>query len=325
MNALVGAAIQGGVSLIGGLLGQSSARDRERAEKEALRGLNRSNMELTAEMNRQVRARADAAARTPVVTTNFSEGHDNTQGGVDMDAFLAASARGGFNPLTFLRSGALGLFGTTRRQTGEYSWSRTTGERAMEAALAGQYIPTLVSDFPTTQVPGTGEIIGNALSAGAGTYLDWMASDKANAAAMERQLASQAQRGGAGALSLGARAPGVSYGSATRSGGSGALAKSFSQSSGPVKGNKLVLHNLPDLSLPHGPEGSNIASNALGELGEFGVAADTLISNARNRYHGLLDRLNLSNPMAAGARHSRSGKGARIGPSSKYNRAFRGR
>lgn len=132
---MLGALISGGLSALSGLFGRS------RAKKENAEAQRRADA-----MNADVRARAEAAAKIPVVTTSESSNS------VDMDGFMAAARDHGFNPLTFLRSGALSLF-TSSKETNSVS-----GSMNMEAALAGQYVPQLSS------VPSVGEIVTGGLS-----------------------------------------------------------------------------------------------------------------------------------------------------------------
>lgn len=195
--------ISGGVSLISGLLGRSSAKKQAAKEEAAIREANNAASENAAKMNKEARARAEAAALVPVQTQSahdevrtsatdttsggFSKSKGFTQGSVDMKGFMAAAEENGFNPLTFLRSGALALFGRTDSEDSEThgdvsrsvvadtlstdDFTCTTGERAMDAAQAGQYIPQLSPVVASTKVPGMGDVLGNALTAGTNQYL----------------------------------------------------------------------------------------------------------------------------------------------------------
>lgn len=199
---MLGAAIAAGASLISGLFGRSSAKKQAKKEEEAIRRANDQATALAQQMNKEVRARADAAALVPVQTSkeHAEGGVSSTRGGVDMAAFMAAAEDYGFNPLTFLRSGALSLFATS--ETEDVRWSDdficTTGESAMEAALSGQHMPSLQPVIASTRVPGVGEVLGNALQAGTNQYLSDMSQDQQNAFQMDllnRQLAGSARPG----------------------------------------------------------------------------------------------------------------------------------
>lgn len=183
---MLGAAIAAGASLISGLFGKEGAEDRAEEEKDAINRANKKATELTATMNKEVRARADAAALVPVQTYRAHEGQVDTKSGVDMAAFMKAAEENGFNPLTFLRSGALSLFATSRTTDSSEDWTCTTGERAMDAAVQGQHIPQLQAAIPSTQVPSTGEVFGNALTSGVNQY--FADQQEARAAQLQRDI-----------------------------------------------------------------------------------------------------------------------------------------
>lgn len=166
--------IAGAASLVSGIFGRSDAKKQAKKEEKAIKAANAKAEQMASDMNREVRARADAAALVPVQTAR--------QGGVDMGAFLAASEAGGFNPLTFLRSGALSLFSN--------DFTCTTGERAMDAAIQGQHIPQLSPVISSTRVPSMGSVFGDALTSGANQYLSDLSQDRNNAFQMEMLRAS---------------------------------------------------------------------------------------------------------------------------------------
>lgn len=189
----LGALVAGGVSLLSGLFGRSSAKKQAKKEEDAIRKANDVATAQAEEMNRTIRARADASALVPVAT----ERETVTQGGVDMKAFMSAAEENGFNPLTFLRSGALSLFANNTTN----DWTCTTGERAMDAALSGTYLPQLSPVIAQTKVPGMGDVFGNALTSGANQYLADLSQQQNNdfqMALLERQLAGAQQRGAYG-------------------------------------------------------------------------------------------------------------------------------
>lgn len=167
----LGAAISAGASLIGGLFGKSSEESRDRKNRRAQDAVNERNLAAAVAMNADVRRRAEAAAAVPIVTTSIG----SNKGGLDTAGFLAASDKLGLNKVSMMRAGALSLFATTD----SYHKETVTGSRAMDAALAGQYLFQEPSPTPVT-ARGTGEVIGNALTAGANTYLEGMAADRQN-------------------------------------------------------------------------------------------------------------------------------------------------
>lgn len=201
-----GALIAAGTSLLSGLFGRSSAKKQAKKEEAAIRAANEKAQEMAAQMNREARARADAAALVPVQTEKAHAesqlSRSSTSGGVDMAGFMAAAKDNGFNPLTFLRSGALSLFAKSDTVSETIlemeDWACTTGERAMDAAIQGQYIPQLSPVISSTKVPGIGEVFGNALTTGANQYLSDLSQQQNNQFQMDllnRQLAGANQRG----------------------------------------------------------------------------------------------------------------------------------
>lgn len=145
---MLGSLISGGLSLLSGLFGRSSAQKRAAQEAAAIRQLNEQATANAAAMNDYVRKKAAAAAKVPIVTKSVGKGN--------LAALVADAEAHGFNPLTVLRSGGQQFYAENT--------STTTGSTAMEAALAGTQLPALSAVIPQTQVPGIGEVIGNALS-----------------------------------------------------------------------------------------------------------------------------------------------------------------
>lgn len=195
---MLGAILGGAASLVSGLFGRSDAKDQARKERKAIASANAKAEALAAQMNREARARADAAALVPVATERENITRSVSQGGVDMAGFMKAAEDNGFNPLTFLRSGALALFARNSSTTSTEDWTCTTGERAMDAAMQGQYIPQLAPVVSQTQVPSMGSVIGNALNTGVGQYLNDLDIERNNqlqANLLNRQIAGANQSG----------------------------------------------------------------------------------------------------------------------------------
>lgn len=163
MSAALSGLVSGGINLLGGLGAREREKDAYNAERQALTGLNKQNIYWTTRMNEELRQRADSAARTPHITTTT---HDNQQGGgFDAAGFLASMKKIGMNPISAARAGLANMFAT--------AWDKgtqvvtETGHFAMEAALAGQYLPSLVSDFPGSPFPRSGlEVASQAAGAG---------------------------------------------------------------------------------------------------------------------------------------------------------------
>lgn len=160
---LIGAAVSGGSSFLSGLFGRSGAKKRAAEEVRRIEQANRANRDAAKEMNRQVRARADKAAKVPIVTKQVGQGN--------LAAMVTDAVKNGFNPLTVLRSGGQAYYAG--------STTTVTGSTAMDAALAGQHIATLQPLISQTQVPSTGEVFGNALQAMAGSFTSMMSTNQA--------------------------------------------------------------------------------------------------------------------------------------------------
>lgn len=203
MGPLAGGLLSAGASLISGLFGRDSAKKQQQLERDLNYEAYLAQKHDAERENEYYINRADSAARIPVLTKEHSNvvTYDRTtedetitrQGGVDMGSFIKAAEGYGFNPLTFLRSGALALFSndtTTRKltrggftQTVSDGYTETTGEHAMEAALVGfgnRPIFESIVDKGMTRVPSTGEVFGNALVAGTNQYLNASAQQDQN-------------------------------------------------------------------------------------------------------------------------------------------------
>lgn len=208
MSAIAGALVSAGASLLGGFGKASAQRKRDKANVKAMVHANYMNAVRADAMNAEVRARADAASKIPIVTIREDAGYRDASG-VDTDAFLAASARIGINPITMMRSGTLGLFGYT-----DYGARKSTetvhGAHAMDAALAGQHIAQFEAEQLLSAPPASGmEVFGNALGDGFQTYQGMRSQEIQNAhqlAVVDRQLEGEAriaatrQRGGFGSV-----------------------------------------------------------------------------------------------------------------------------
>lgn len=231
--ALGASLISGLASLAGGLLGRDSARKRAEAEtNNQLMINNQSRADATA-MNIAVQKRAQAAAKVPIVTktvnkptvvttspTTTRTTHISNEGVYtksNLADLVKDAEANGFNPLTVLRAGGLGSYSTSRNFGGSTDTTYTsagkvttaggdttttvTGSTAMDAALAGQHMPVLMSINPSTQVPGVGEVLGNAINAGVNQWQDDRRQSQQNQFQMDMlqaQLKGANQRGSSG-------------------------------------------------------------------------------------------------------------------------------
>lgn len=195
--SLLGPILAGGAKLVAGFFAKKDAEKQAKEEKRAIKNYNKKQEELTIQMNKEARARADAAALVPVQRASYSY----TSGDVDTDKLLADAEKLGMNPISYIRSGAASLY----TQTSAESFDCTTGERAMEAAQAGQYFPQLMPVMSQTQVPSMGSVVGDAAMAGVNQYLQDKSVAENNAFQMQllnRQLQGVNASGYGGSRSL---------------------------------------------------------------------------------------------------------------------------
>lgn len=171
---MLGALVSGATSLIGGLFGKASADDKYKQQLRQQATVNQLNFDLINQANIQERERAYEAAKVPIVTTSSG---GLTSNWVNMPAMMEAAEKYGFNPSSFLKAGGLGMFGMT--STGP-STTTVTGSTAMDAALSGARVFQHGSQ-PVNTAPSYGEVFGNALTAGANTWLQGYNQDQQNA------------------------------------------------------------------------------------------------------------------------------------------------
>lgn len=264
--AIASAAISGLGSLFGGFGAKRSAEKQYKDEREALEYLNWRNEHAADRMNAELRARADVAALTPITRSTREASTIDTRGMVDMPAFLAAAKAGGFNPLSFLRSGALAYFAGETTRSDVSTWETRTGENAMQAALVGQYMPNYVSEFPSTRVPSSSEVWGNAFQTATNQYVGDMAQQRQNnfqAGLLGMQLQAAGQRRASGsnlASSLWGTPSSKQVGGTTTNSGTGALSG----------GGKGVICIGPFCLTQHeGTSGAQAMSDRYGEIVEM--------------------------------------------------------
>lgn len=184
----LGALIGGAASLVGGLFGKSSADKKDRQNARNQQKNDEANRKRVEAMNADVRARAEAAAKVPIVTTTsgFDKSRVITSGSVDIAAMMAAAEKSGFNPVTFLRNGGMAAYAKSVTDTDrKYGETQTvTGAHAMDAALAGQQIFQSAAPYQN-QAPGYGEVFGNALTTGANLWVQDYNQKQQNAFQMQ--------------------------------------------------------------------------------------------------------------------------------------------
>lgn len=249
LGALATGLLSGGASLLSGFGAASAQRKRDKANVRAMAEANFVNASRATKLNNELRQRADRAAKVPIVTQRSSGGD------VDTERFIAQSEAMGINPITMVRSGSLGLWGRNWERT------ETTGENAMQAALAGDNIyydsPNVLTGSPPQT---TGQVLGGAFQDGLSAYSTVAQQDAQNAFQM-RYLRAQ-QQGQAGLQAARMR----SYGSlATGAGGGGSTGGGVL---GSTPGKGLKIGGLDWLLNPNSSDAQQF-ENRLGEPGEW--------------------------------------------------------
>lgn len=157
------------------------------------------------------------------VTTDNSWQNTAQWSDVDVAGFMAAGEKAGFNPVTWLNSGALSLFARSNALTtngGDVTQVRT-GHNAADAYKI--MMPDMVMES-ASQIPrpvSTMEVLGNAGQAGLSTFKDLYKQDQSQqfqTSLLDRQLAAMAQRAGGGGIVPGSGGL-YSYGPTASAGG----------------------------------------------------------------------------------------------------------
>lgn len=211
-------ALQGGLSLISGKGQKDAAAKQGRLQMMEDARVDQLNRNETDRINS---IRADLGSRYWETLNSFANG-----GGIDdvttsastvnLDQFLADGERAGFNPVTWLNSGALSLYGVSQ--------SKTTGT----GKLAGMYGDALRMMMPDGYMSSPsqiqreismGEVIGNAGTAALGQFntgYKLMAASDLQHGLLDKQLAAIAAKGGISTPARGGTAGGaLSVGSST--------------------------------------------------------------------------------------------------------------
>lgn len=221
---MLGALISGGLSLASGLLGGLGKQSSEKKQEEQLRqqraeekaaavNYNARTTRNALLMNKLVRKRADRAAKVPLVEETTGEGN--------LQKLVADAEASGFNPLTVLRAGGQGFYASSRKTT--------TGHNAMEAALAGQHLPQLMTEVGQTSVQtartGT-DVLTSGLAAGVSGFQSGLEQEWQNQHALnlvQAQLQGAQRQGAYSGSRFGYVPSAVGAGGRVTSNGSGVL------------------------------------------------------------------------------------------------------
>lgn len=235
-------AISGGLSLMSGMGARNAAAKQNRLQMMEDGRVDAMNYDRQQAVNAQNDWLGRQLLTVPEVTTTRSDDtsgqQTDTWGGVDLGAFMAAGEAAGFNPVTWLRSGALSLFATNSSRTQNWGGVTTTQTKTGHNAADAYKImmPATVMGTPTQiqKVPDMLEVFGNAGQAALSTFKDMYKVDQSQqfqSSLLDRQLSAIAQRqmggggtAGSGGLYQTSYGPAVSMGG--RAGGSGMLSGS---------------------------------------------------------------------------------------------------
>lgn len=207
-------AISGGMSLMSGIGARNSSAKQGRLQMIEDGRMDALNQERLAVMNRQREALGREMLTVEEKTTD--ETWQTNSHELDIDAFMAAGEKAGFNPVTWLNSGALSMFSTQVTQNGG-----TVTKQGHNAADAFKLMaPDAYYGTPTQipKVPDMLEVFGNAGTAALGTFKDlykMQSSQDFQSSMLDRQLTAMAQRQMGGGSTLG----GGSFGSSVTMGG----------------------------------------------------------------------------------------------------------
>lgn len=169
-------AISGGLSLMSGIGGRNSAKKQARlqqAENDRVRGWNNEQTWATNEWNYGV---AQGLLNTPTERTS------SQRGGVDVDRMMADADRAGFNPVTWLQSGAMAHYA--------FSDNYESETNPVEAYRMMLRTPNLQSASTIGKIPDAMEIVGDAGQAALNTFRSEYAREDSQAFQRE-QLGTQ--------------------------------------------------------------------------------------------------------------------------------------
>lgn len=218
-------ALSGGLSLMSGIGARNSSAKQGRLQMMEDARMDALNQERLAVMNNQREALGREMLtveekNTSTVSDNSWQS-TNTWSDLDVDAFMAAGEKAGFNPVTWLNSGALSLYARGSSLTmngGDVTTTTTrTGHNAADAFKL--MAPDAYYGTPTQipKVPDMLEVFGNAGNAALSTYKDLYKTQQSQdfqSSLVDRQLTALANRQMGGGQTVGG-----SYGQSISTGG----------------------------------------------------------------------------------------------------------
>lgn len=229
LETLAMTALSGGLSFMSGIGSQQASAKQGRLQQMEDARAFIANTQRQEELNAARAALGERLLKEEekTVTTTADNSWQNTAqwSDVDISGFMAAGEKAGFNPVTWLNSGALSLFARSNALTtngGEVTQTQTrTGHNAADAYKI--MMPDMVME-QASQIPkpvSTMEVLGNAGQAALSTYKDLYKQDKSQqfqTNLLDRQLAAMAQARGGGGIVPGTGGL-ISYGPSASAGG----------------------------------------------------------------------------------------------------------
>lgn len=233
LPALAMTGLSAGLSFLSGKGAQKSAKKQAALQRMEDARVFQANTQRQEELNAARAALGERLLKEEERTVTTDNSWQNTAqwSDVDVAGFMAAGEKAGFNPVTWLNSGALSLFARSNALTtngGDVTQVRT-GHNAADAYKL--MMPDMVMEG-ASQIPkpvSTLEVLGNAGQAGLSTFKDLYKQDQSQqfqTSLLDRQLAAMAQRAGGGGIvpgSGGLYSYGPTASAGGRTGGGGTL------------------------------------------------------------------------------------------------------
>lgn len=259
--ALALGALSFGGSLLQGIGQKQAAGKQARMQLIADTMAREANERTLAEVNARREALGRELMTVPETQTVENNSWQTTTGGVDLAGFMRAGEQAGFNPVTWLNSGALSLFGTTYTQNGGEVTTTYTGHNAADAfkLMAPEYTLAQASQVP--QQHSMLSAFGGALSAGANAFGTQYRADQSYDLQMSKLALGLSNSFGGG----GGNTSGISYGTKVTGGGAASGSGSMSSASWPS------VNSWGGMNLP---KGVDVKEPEMTPLGMFGWKQD---------------------------------------------------
>lgn len=229
IEMLAMAGLNAGLSLMSGLGNKQATAKQNRLQMIENARVDQLNQERLAAVNAERQRLGHELLTVEEKTTVEDNSWQATSHDVDIAGFIAAGAMAGYNPVTWLQSGALSMFSRSMTQNGGAVTTTRTGHNAADAFKI--MMPDWSGGIATTiqKEPSMLSVIGDAGQAGLSMFKDLYKMDQSQqfqSSMLDRQLSAIAQRSSGGGIVPGSGGlysygPSISMGGAT--GGSAML------------------------------------------------------------------------------------------------------